>query len=96
MITSASEKAPRPAPSYDGGLGVLYALGRFSQSLVFLLLSINFILNGVSLLGLVGPMAHLAHPQLSNLRAAVFLVLGGGLLAAALFIFLNKLKEKAA
>jgi hypothetical protein len=96
MMISASEKAPRPTPAYDGGLGLLYALGRFGQSLVLLLLSLNFVLNGVSLLGLAGPTAHLANAHLSHWRAAVFLVLGGGLFATAVFTFLSKLKEKAA
>ncbi len=74
----------------------MHALGRFSQTLVLLMVGLSFVLHGVSLLGLAGPTAHIDNAQLAHWRAAVFLVLGGGLLATALFALLNKLKEKAA
>jgi hypothetical protein len=96
MITSASEDASQPTASYDGGLAVLYALGRFGRSLIFLMLGISFVLNGASLLGLMGQTAHLDISQHARWRAAVFLVLGGVQLTVGLFTFVDRLKEKAA
>jgi hypothetical protein len=94
MMMSASKDASQPPSQYDG-LAVLHALGRYGQSLIFMLLGVLMILNGVTLLGLLGPPAHAAS-QLSHGRAAVDLVLGGGLFATGVLTLLSKLNHKAA
>ncbi len=95
MMMAASKDASQPTPRYDGGLAVLYALGRYGQSLLFMLLSVFIILNGLTLLGLLGPTTHGAS-ALSHWRAAVDLVFGGGMFATGVFMLLNKLNQKAA
>jgi hypothetical protein len=95
MMTAASKDASQPPHQYDGGLALLYVLGRYGQSLLFMLLSVFIILNGLTLLGLLGPTTHVAS-QLSHWRAAVDLALGGGMFATGVFTLLNKLNQKAA
>jgi len=95
MMMSASKNASQPSPQYDGGLAVLYALGQYGQSLIFILLSVFIILNGLTLLGLLGQTTHGAS-KLSHWRAAVDLVLGGGMFATGVFTLLSKINQKAA
>jgi hypothetical protein len=95
MSMAASKNASQLHPHYDAGLAVLHALGRYGQSLLFMFLSIFIVLNGLTLLGLLGPTTH-GVSQLSHWRAAVDLVVGGGMFATGLFTFLNKLNQKAA
>jgi hypothetical protein len=96
MMISASQKAPQTPSPFLRRQPVMFTLGRFGMSLIFLAQSPIFLLSGAMRLGLIGPTSHLDNSQHSRWLAAAFLVLGGCQLATGLLALVGKLNQKAA
>jgi hypothetical protein len=96
MIASAPEPSLQQTSPYIWRNSFLRTLGLFGPSVVWLAQGLFWIWSGSSNLGLFRPIAYMHDIQQSYVRAALYLLLGGCLLAVGLIRLMNKLNQKAA